>query len=176
MNPALLMMIGSMVQGAGSGMGSLLSVKSAKYGMHVANAYADYIEAITNFKAAQIDRIRDATISSQRAQTAASGIDPNDETSQLIRAETEILADIDKNILRSNGNLEALRFRSEGYTSMAAGYGQAAQLGAQGFGSLLSTAMSWGERQGWFTPNRSSGYDAADYSPAPEYPRSYRTF
>lgn len=156
MNPALIMMIGSMLQAGGSAYGSLMAVKNSKYFRDAADAYAGYVGAVTNIQAARIDRIRDQTISAQRAQTAASGISPLEGAPVDLAIETDILADIDKNLLRMSGSMEALRYRTEGRMGEAAGYGQAAQLGAQGFGSLLSTGMSYGQRQGWFAPKQES--------------------
>lgn len=138
---AMAFMVGSsLLSSAGQAYGGMQTIKMAKYSRDVARSAATYQDALANIDAAKLDRLRDQTISAQTAATAASGIRTDVGAPLELRAETEILADIDKNILRISGGVEGLRFGMAGHTAMAQGYGQASAMFARGLGYSLDTA------------------------------------
>lgn len=169
MNPVLIMLIGSAVQSGGSMFGSLLAKKQSKYASDIAEYNARYIDAASRIEEAKIDRYAAQVKSAQKAATAASGIRTDVGAPVEIEVETDILADIDKNILRISGGIEKIRYGIEARMGKAQGLAASSTMQAQGFGSLLSSTVSYGNRAGWFAPNTAQ----AD---APSYPRNYRSF
>jgi hypothetical protein len=155
MNPGLMFMIGgSLLSAGGSAFGGYQAIKQGKYASDILGYQSQYAKALTEIEAAKIDRQAKQTISAQRAQTAASGIRTDVGAPLEIEAETEILADIDKNILRMSGGIESLRYQTAATMARAQGYGQGSAMFAQGAGSLLNTGLDIAQRQGWFAPTK----------------------
>lgn len=151
MNPGLILMVGGSLLSAGaSAYGGYQAVKQGKYAADILGYQSKYTQALTELEVAKIERLKQQTISSQRAQTAASGIRTDVGAPLELEIETEILADIDKNILRMSGGVEALRYQTAAKMTKAQGYGQGSAMYANSFGSLLNTGMAIGQRQGWF--------------------------
>lgn len=153
MNPGLLMFIGGGLLSAGGSMfGGMQAAKQGKYAADILKWQARYVDAATKIEEAKIERTKRQTISAQRASTAASGIRTDVGAPLDVEIETEIMADIDKNILRMSGGIEKLRYQTQSHLARAQGYGQSSAMYAQGFNSLLSTGLGLAERQGWFAP------------------------
>lgn len=172
MNPGLMLMLGGgLLSAGGSAYGGLMAVKQGKYAADILDYQAKYIEAANKIDIAKIDMARDKTISAQLAQTAASGIRTDVGAPLEIQAETEILADIDKQLLRQAGGIEKLRYQTQAHMAKAQGYGTGSAMYARATGSLLDTAMSYGQREGWFNQPSYAGY-----SGNPSYPRNFRSF
>lgn len=152
MNPGLMFMVGGSLLSAGaSAYGGYQAIKQGQYASDILGYQSKYAKALTEIEAAKIDRIAKQTISTQRAQTAASGIRTDVGAPLEIELETEILADIDKNILRMSGGIESLRYQTAATMTRAQGYGQGSAMFAQGFGSLLNTGLDIAQRQGYFS-------------------------
>ncbi len=151
MNPGLMLMIGgSLLSSGAQAYGGYQAVKQGKYAADILGYQAKYTNALTEIEVAKLERQKQQTISAQRAQTAASGIRTDVGAPLELEVETEILADIDKNILRMSGGIEALRYQTAASMTKAQGYGQGSAMFANSFGSLLNTGMAVGQRQGWF--------------------------
>lgn len=158
MNAGLLLMLGGTLLSAGSSAyGAGLSIKQGKYSQDVLEAQAKYLQAAYKIDEAKIELDKKRTLSSQKAQTAASGIRTDVGAPVEVAAETERMADIDKNILRISGGIDSLRLQTQGQLARAQGYAAGATQYAQGAGSLLSTAMAYGQRSGWFDSKPGSG-------------------
>jgi hypothetical protein len=156
MNPGLMLMIGgSLLSSGAQAYGGAQAIKQGKYASDILGYQAKYAKALTEIEVAKVERQKQQTISSQRAQTAASGIRTDIGAPLEIEVETEILADIDKNILRMSGGIEALRYQTAASMTKAQGYGQGSAMFANSFGSLLNTGLAIGQRQGWFTKQQS---------------------
>lgn len=165
MNPGLLLMLGGTLLSSGSSaFGGALAIKQGKYAQDILDYQARYLQAANKIEAAKIDLEKKKTLSAQKAQTAASGIRTDVGAPVEVAAETELLADIDKNILKITGGIESLRLQTQGTLARAHGYAAGATQYAQGFGSLLSSAMSYGQRNGWF--NSASQGERIPYIPA----------
>ena len=150
--PMLIMLAGSAVQAGGSAFGANQALKQSKYQQDILEYQADYQRAANEISVNKLQRTVKQTISAQRAQTAASGFQPDSGTPLELQIETQLQGEIDTAILRSAGGIEQLRLQNSGTMARAQGYGVAAGLYQRGFGSLLNTGMSVGERQGWFAP------------------------
>lgn len=141
------------MQAGGSMFAASQAVKQSKYQQDILGYQADYIASVNKIQEERIRRNVGQVISAQRAQTAASGFQPDTGTAKELQIASEIEGEIDIAILRSAGSIEQLRLRMAGYMARAQGYGMAAGYEQRGFGSLLSTGMNLGSRQGWFAPS-----------------------
>ena len=167
MNPGLMLMIGGGLLSAGaSAYGGLMAAKQGKYAADILEYQAKYVDAVSKIETAKIDLARDKTLSAQKAATAASGIRTDVGAPLEVAAETEIMADIDKQILRMSGGIEKLRYQTQASMAKAQGYGIGSALYARATGSLLDTAASYGQRAGWFSEKTAE----------PSYPRNFRSF
>ena len=160
-------LIPSLLSAGGQAFGGMMQEKQSKYASDVADYQARYVDAVKELEIAKLERYKKQTIASQRAQTAASGIRTDVGAPLELEIETEILADIDKNIIRNAGSIEALRYRTASKIGQASGLAQSSASYAGAAGSLLDATMAYGSRAGWFAPANNT---------APSYPRNYRTF
>lgn len=153
--PMLIMLAGSAIQAGGSAYGASQSIKQSKYQQDVLRYQADYEAAAAEINVAKLQQSVAQTKSAQKAATAASGFQSGDATEAMI--DTDIQGEIDTAILRMSGGIEQLRLQNAGTMARAQGYGVAAGLYGQGGKSLLSGAMNYGTREGWFASSSSTG-------------------
>ncbi len=146
------MMIPAAMQAGSQMFGAQQNIRMSKLSADIAGYAGAYQTAVRQVQEARLEQNYERTISAQRAAAAASGIRTDTGAPMDLAAETEVLFEIDKKLLRSAGSIDSLRtqlqqrsFEAEGYSSASGHYGQAA-------GSLLESAMWYGNRQGWFTP------------------------
>lgn len=149
--PMLIMLAGSAVQAGGSAFGASQALKQSKYQQDILRYQADYQRAANEIGVEKIKRQAAQTKSTQRASTAASGFQSSDAAE--LEIDTDLQSEIDVAIMRQAGGIEQLRLQNAGTMARAQGYGVAAGLYQQGFGSLLNTGMNVGTRQGWFAPS-----------------------
>jgi hypothetical protein len=151
----VIMLAGSAMQAGGSAFGASQALKQSKYQQDILRYQADYQNALNEINVEKVKKGVKQTQSAQRAATAASGFQSGD--SAEVNMDTEIQGEIDIALLRMSGGIENLRLQNAGTMARAQGYGVAAGLYQRGFGSLLNTGMSVGQREGWFAPSASSG-------------------
>lgn len=144
---ALAFAVGSsLLSSFGQGMGAKYALQNSRYMQQTLGYAADYQEALVKIDQAKIDRLREQTISAQTAATAASGIQTGAGAPAELRAETEILSEIDKNILRMTGGIESLRYGLAGMGARAQGYSVASGMYMRGLGYSLDTASMLASR------------------------------
>jgi hypothetical protein len=149
--PMVIMLAGSAVQAGGGMFGASQALKQSKYQQDILRYQADYERAAAEINVQKIKRRVGEVISSQRAQTAASGFQPDTGTAMELQVASQMEGDIDIAILRSAGGLEQLRLSTAGHMARAEGYGQAAGYSQRAFGSLLGTATWGANRAGMFS-------------------------
>lgn len=137
----------SLLSSAGQAYGGMMAVKQAKYQKDILGYASSYQQAMTKIDEIKLDRLRDQTISAQTAATAASGIQTGVGAPAELRAETEVLSDIDKAILRISGGIENLRFSLASRGAMAQGYGQGSAMYARGLGYMVDAGSLLAARQ-----------------------------
>ncbi len=142
----------SLLSSAGQAYGATQNVKMAKYQRDILGYAARYQDAAIKIDEAKLDRLREQTISAQTVSTAASGIQTIAGAPLELRAETEILSDIDKHILRITGGIEQLRYGLASHGTMAQGYGQASAAYARGLGYMVNSGSLLAARQMKPTP------------------------
>jgi hypothetical protein len=147
--PMIFMMAGSAMQTGGGMFAASQALKQSKYQQDILGYQADYVRAAKEIEVEKVKRQVKQVISSQRAQTAASGFQTADALEANI--DTAIHGDIDIAILRSAGGLEQLRLSTAGHMSRSEGYGFAAGQYQRAFGTLLSTGTWAGNRAGMFS-------------------------
>jgi hypothetical protein len=148
-----IMAAGSLLSSGGQAYGASQAIKQGKYQRDILGYASDYQAALVKIDQAKLDRVRDQTISAQTAQTAASGIRTDVGAPLELRAETEILSDIDKHILRTAGGIENLRYGIAGHASMAQGYGTGSAMYARGLSYLVNSGSYMASRYATPTKN-----------------------
>lgn len=150
------MAIPALLQAGGQAFGGMSAIKNAGYSADIAGYAASYRAAAREVEEARLTLNKDRLLSTQKAAAAASGIRTDTGAPLDLAAETEVLFDIDKKLLRSAGSIDSLRSQIEQKSLLAGGYGTAAGSFGQAGGSLLESAMWYGKRQGWFSPKNNS--------------------
>jgi hypothetical protein len=150
------MLAGSAIQAGGSMFGASQALKQSKYQQDILDYQSQYIQAANEINVEKVKRQVGQTISAQRAQTAASGFQPDSGTPLELQIDTALQGEIDIALLRQAGGIEQLRLQNSGTMARAQGYGVAAGLYGRAAGSLLNTGMSIGSREGWFAPSTST--------------------
>jgi hypothetical protein len=148
--PMLIMMAGSAIQSGGGMFAASAALKSSEYQQDILKYQRRYLAAVQKINEAKVNRNVGQVISSQRAETAASGFQSDSGTALELQIDTQMQGEIDIALLRQAGGIEALRLSTAGHMARAEGYGQAAGYYGRAAGSLINTGMSIGSRQGWF--------------------------
>jgi hypothetical protein len=151
--PMIFMLAGTAVQSAGGAFGASQALKQSKYQQDILDYQGRYVQAAKEIEVEKVKRNVGQVISSQRAQTAASGFQADTGTPLELQVQSQLEGEIDIAILRSAGGMEQMRLQTAGTMARATGYGQAAGMYAKTFGSLLNTGMSLSNRAGAFSPN-----------------------
>jgi hypothetical protein len=159
--PMVIMLAGSAIQAGGGVFGASQALKQSKYQQDILGYQARYVEAANEINVEKVKRNVAQTISAQRAQTAASGFQPDTGTPLELQIDTQLQGEIDIALLRQSGGIEQLRLQNSGTMARAQGYGVAAGLYGQAAGSLLSTATSMGNRLGWFATDDTEAAEKA---------------
>jgi hypothetical protein len=120
---------------------NLKAAKSAKrtagYQADIISYNSRYVDAKVKLEQERIDLETRKIIGAQRAQTAARGIMPDIGTPAELQAETLVMADIDKALVRISGGMENLNIRTNALLTRAGGASEAGRYyGAATAGSL----------------------------------------
>jgi len=130
------MTIGGGVLSAGADWYSAITaLKTSKYAADIIKYQASYIDAVTELEVSKKKRELKKIIGSQRVRTAAANIMPDVGTPMELQIESEILNEIDINLIRIAGSMEKIGVQGQAWEQEIAGYGQA----AQHFGSAAAT-------------------------------------
>ena len=130
------MMIGGNMLSAGSDFyGAWSALKTSEYASDILKYKSAYIDAVTEIEVAKKKRELKKIIGSQRVRTAAANIMPDVGTPMELQIESEILNEIDINLIRIAGSMEKIGAQGQAWEQKIAGYGQA----AQHFGSAAAT-------------------------------------
>lgn len=150
------MAIPALLQAGGQMFGGMSAIKMSGYSADIAKYAAGYREAAREVEETRLKMNKDRLMSAQKAAAAASGIRTDVGAPMDLAAETEVLYDIDRKLLRSAGSIESLRSQIERHSLLAGGQATAAGMFGQATGSLLDSAMWYGNRQGWFAPSKNN--------------------
>lgn len=168
---------GIMALGSFIGLGYQLSAaKSAKrtagYQANIISYNARYVDAKVKLEEARIDRETRQIIGAQKAQTAARGIRGDVGTPVEFQVETQIMADIDKALVRISGGMERLNITTQSLLTKAGGlseagryYGGATATSLDYLGSLLTrhgSSISGLFKPASTTQQRPGGYTRSD--------------
>lgn len=113
------------------------ALKTSKYAADILKYQAAYIDAVTEIEVAKKKRELKKIIGSQRVRTAAANIMPDVGTPMELQVESEILNEIDINLIRIAGSMQKIGLQGQAYEKISAGYTQA----AQSFGSSAETLL-----------------------------------
>lgn len=148
------MMVGGSFLSAGSDFYSAwAALKTSKYASDILKYQAAYIDAVTELEVAKKKRELKKIIGSQRAITAANNIMPDVGTPMELQVESEILNEIDINLIRIAGSMEKIGAMGAAAENEIAGLSAAAGHFGDASGTLLDSAITQMKR----TPKTTSG-------------------
>lgn len=124
-----------------------LALKTSKYAADILKYQSAYIDAVTELEVAKKKRELKKIIGSQRARTAAANIMPDVGTPMELQIESEILNEIDINLLRIAGSMEKVGLQSQAYEKEIAGYAQAAEQLSRASGTMTDLLISQMKRK-----------------------------
>jgi len=135
---------GIMALGSIIGLGYQLSAarsaeRTAGYQADIISYNARYVDAKVKLEQARIDRETRQIIGAQRAQTAAGGIAPDIGTPAEFQAESRIMADIDKALVRISGGMERLNITTQAMLTRAGGASEASRY----YGGATATSLDY---------------------------------
>ena len=130
-----LLMSGNLLSAGSDFYSAWSAIKTSKYASELLKYQSAYIDAVTEIEVAKKKRELKKIIGSQRARTAAANIMPDVGTPMELQIESEILNEIDINLIRIAGSMEKIGLQGEAWEKEIAGYSQA----AQHFGNIAST-------------------------------------
>jgi hypothetical protein len=135
---------GIMALGSIIGLGFQLSAarsaeRTAGYQADIISYNTRYVDAKVKLEQARIDRETRQIIGAQRAQTAAGGIAPDIGTPAEFQAESRIMADIDKALVRISGGMERLNITTNALLTRAGGASEASRY----YGGATATSLDY---------------------------------
>ena len=101
--------------------------RTAGYQADIISYNSRYVDAKVELEQARIDRDLKHIIGTQRAQTAARGIMPDIGTPLELQAESRVMADIDKALVRISGGMERLNISTQSLLTRAGGASEASR-------------------------------------------------
>jgi len=141
------MMIGGSMLSAGADFYSAWSALKSSYASQILKYKAAYIDAVTEIEVEKKKRELKKIIGSQRMQTAASNIMPDVGTPMELQIESEILNEIDINLIRIAGSMEKVGLAGEAYQQKITGLSTAGQHFARGSATALNSMITQMGRQ-----------------------------
>lgn len=133
---------------AGGAMQASAQAKAGAYQAQVANNQAKMVTDAAKVAEGREREKTAQTISLQRANYAASGIDPNIGSSVDVQASTAITGELDALTIRTNAANEAAGLRNQGAAAKALGMQQAIATSISTVGQVAGQAATFGKPGG----------------------------
>lgn len=120
---------------------AITALKTSKYAADILKYQAAYIDAVTELEVAKKKRELKKIIGSQRVRTAAANIMPDVGTPMELQIESEILNEIDINLIRIAGSMQKIGLQGQAWEKEIAGYAQAAQAFGRAAGTMTDLTI-----------------------------------
>ena len=118
------------------------ALKTSDYAEDIAKYHARYIDVATELEVAKKKRELKKIIGSQRVRTAAANIMPDVGTPLELQVESEILNEIDINLIRIAGSMQKVGVQGRAAQQVIAGYGQASRHFGRGAATLSDSFLT----------------------------------